>query len=248
MASINETGHSKNVANFENLISFVTDYGSMYNPSKSSIKLTALQDLCTSANNSIGVVNNALAAYRNAIADREVAFNPLSKLVTRIINALKATDTTVQVDESAKILVRKIQGKRATPKKSDEEKAAEKAAGKETKEISSSQMSFDNRLDNFDKLIKLLTSVSLYAPNEEELKITALTSLYSDLKSKNLAVINASTTLSNARIARDNILYKVNVGMIDLALDTKSYIKSIYGATSPQYKQVSKLRFKSVLA
>ena len=44
--------------------------------------------------------------------------------------------------------------------------------------------------------------------------------------------------LSNARISRNDILYKANTGLVDIALDTKTYIKSLYGATSPQYKQV----------
>ncbi len=248
MASTIETGHAKNVANFDDLISFATGYGTAFNPSKPSIKLTALQTLSTSAKNAINAVNAALPAYSNAVAAREAAFEPLSKLITRVNNALKATDTTEQVDESAKTLVRKIQGTRATAKKTDEEKAAEKAAGKETKEISSSQMSYDSRLDNFDKLIKLLTSVTLYAPNEADLKVTALTTLYNDLKAKNAAVVAATTPLSNARISRNDILYKANTGLVDIALDTKTYIKSLYGATSPQYKQVSKLEFKAVKA
>ena len=106
-------------------------------------------------------------------------------------------------------------------------------------------MSYDSRLDSFDKLIKLLTSITLYAPNEADLKVTALTTLYNDLKTKNTAVLTATTPLSNARISRNDILYKENVGLIDIAFDTKTYIKSIYGATSPQYKQVSKLQFKA---
>ena len=243
MASTIETGHAKNVANFDDLISFATGYGTAFNPSKPSIKLTALQTLSTSAKNAINAVNAALPAYSNAVAAREAAFEPLNKLITRVNNALKATDTTEQVDESAKTLVRKIQGTRATAKKTDEEKAAEKAAGKETKEISSSQMSYDSRLDNFDKLIKLLTSVTLYAPNEADLKVTALTTLYNDLKAKNTAVVTATTPLSNARISRNDFLYKANTGLVDIALDTKTYIKSLYGATSPQYKTVSSLKF-----
>ncbi|MBN2788045.1 MAG: hypothetical protein JXQ69_06960 [Paludibacteraceae bacterium] len=245
-SSRSETGHAKNVANFDDLISFVTGYGTAYNPSKTGIKLTALQTLSTSAKNAINAVNTALPAYSNAVAAREAAFEPLSKLITRVNNALKATDTTEQVDESAKTLVRKIQGSRATAKKTEEEIATAAAEGKETKEISSSQMSYDSRLDNFDKLIKLLTSVTLYAPNEADLKVTALTTLYNDLKAKNTAVVTATTPLSNARISRNDILYKANTGLVDIALDTKTYIKSLYGATSPQYKQVSRLEFKAV--
>jgi len=37
-----ETGHAKNVANFEDLISFATGYGATYNPSKNSLKIQQL--------------------------------------------------------------------------------------------------------------------------------------------------------------------------------------------------------------
>ena len=246
MASTSETGHAKNVTNFDELTSYATGYGTAYNPSKVSIKLPALQTLSTSAKGAISAVNAAEPAYKNAVAARESAFAPLSKLITRVMNALKATDTTVEVDASAKTLVRKIQGVRATAKKTEEEKKALAADGKEVVEISTSQMSYDSRLDNFDKLIKLLTSVALYAPNEADLKVAALTTLYNDLKAKNAAVVTATTPLSNARIARNDILYKLNTGLVDTALDVKTYIKSLYGATSPQYKQVSKLEFRAI--
>ena len=246
MASTSETGHAKNVANLDELISFVGGYGAVYNPSKSAIKLLALQALSTAAKTAIGAVNSANPAYSNAVAAREVAFAPLGKLTTRILNALKATDTTTQVDESAQTIVRKLQGRRATPKKTEDEVKALAAEGKEVNEISTSQMSYDSRLDNFDKLIKLLTSVPLYAPNEAELKVAALTTLYNDLKTKNATVIAAATPLSNARITRNDVMYKPNTGLVDIALDTKTYIKSVFGASSPQYKQISKLGFKVV--
>jgi len=107
-------------------------------------------------------------------------------------------------------------------------------------------MSYDNRLDNFDKLIQLLSSIPLYTPNEAELKVASLKNLYTDLKTKNTAVINAITPLSNARISRNETLYKADIGLVDTALDVKTYIKSLFGATSPQYKQISKLEFKAV--
>ena len=245
MTSTNETGHAKNVSNLDDLISVITAYGATYNPTKTAIKLTALQTLSTNAKAAVNAVNAALPAYSNAVAAREVAFTPLNKLSTRVLNAIKATDTTEQVDDNARTLIRKIQGKRATPKKTEEEKAAAQAEGKEVKEISASQLSYDNRLDNFDKLIKLLSSITLYVPNEAELKVTALTTLYNDLKAKNAAVLAATTQLSIARIARNDVLYKANTGLVDIALDVKTYIKSLYGATSPQYKQVSGISFKS---
>ena len=243
MASTTEQGHNRNAANFDKLIINCTSYGITYNPNKAALKIVAMQAQAIAAKNSLTTVNALTPAYKNAVSARVAAFKPFDKLITRVNNALKASDTTQEVDDSAKTIVRKLQGRRATAKATEEEKKIASDAGKEIVEISTSQMSYDSRLDNFDKLIKLLSSVSQYAPNEADLKITALTALYTDLKAKNLAVINAETPLNNARIARNDVMYKDNVGLVDVAADVKTYIKSVFGATSPQYKTVSSLKF-----
>ncbi len=246
MTSTSETGHAKNVANFETLITAITAYGRDYNPSKESIKLTALQTLLANSKASLNAVNVAHSAYSNAVAARESAFQPFSKLITRVNSALKASDTTEQVDESALTIVRKLQGRRASTKLTEEEIKALEAEGKEVNQISASQQSYDSKLENFDKLIMLLSSVPLYNPNEEDLKITSLTALYNELKTRNTDVLTATIQLSNARISRNEILYKTATGLVDIAYDTKMYIKSIFGATSPYYKQISKLEFKTM--
>ena len=245
MASTSETGHAKNVANFEKLIINITALGTDYNPSKAGLTLDNLNAQLTAAKAVIATVNSAGATYKNALSTRNAAFLPLSKLITRINNALKASDTTPQVKETVQSLVRKIQGRRATAKLTEEEKKAATESGKEIVEISSSQMSFDSRLDNFDKLIKLLATVPAYAPNEADLKTTSLITLYDELKAKNTAVTTADTSLSNARISRSDLLYKPSTGMVDISVDVKTYIKSVYGSTSQQYKAISNLKFIS---
>lgn len=248
MASINESGNAKNVANFDLLISAAVGYGSAYNPSKTSIQVVELKKLSVLAQKTLKDINAMLPAYSNAVAAREAAIAPLSKLTTRLLNALKASDTTEQVIDNAKTIVRKIQGTRATPKKTEEQKAALAAEGKATTEVSASQMSYDNRLDNLDKLIQLLASQPTYTPNETDLKVATLQAYYDDLKLKNAAVSEAATPLSNARISRDSILYAPKTGLVDIAMDCKAYVKSVFGAGSPQFKQISKLAFKTVVA
>jgi len=243
MASTYETGCIQNVANFETLISYITAFGTDYNPSKNSLTIPELQKILSESKVSLSTVNVAFSAHSNASAARESAFEPLSKLVTRANNALKATDTTTQVDDSAKTIVRKLQGTRASAKLTDEEKKALEAEGKSSTQISSSQMSFDDRIENFDKFITLLSSIPNYAPNEEDLKITSLSALRDDLRTKNIVVLPTEVQLSNARIARNDIQDRPLTGLVDIAFDAKVYIKSVYGATSPQYKQVSKLAF-----
>ena len=245
-----ETGHAKNVANFEKVVDFCVGYGAIYNPSKTTIKLAALQTLLTNAKTALTATNTNLVAWSNAVAARELSFEPLSKLVTKIINALKATDTSEQVVDNAKTYARKLQGRRAKAiikngnlPVGEPVPGAEILIEQEEKHISASQMSYDNRLDNLDKLIKLLSSVTTYAPNEAELKVTALTTMLNDFKTKNSAVLTALVSVSNSRISRNDTLYKENTGVVDVAADVKAYVKSIFGATSPQYRQISGIRF-----
>ena len=245
MTNTSETGHAKNVTNLESLITSIIALETSYNPSRDSIKLPALQALLTASKESLNAVNIAQATYSNAVAARKVAFEPFGKLITRVMNSLKASGTSTQVVQSARTIVRKLQGRRASAKITEEEKKALEAEGKEVNQISASQMSFDNRIENFDKLIMLLSSVPFYNPNEDELKIETLKALYNQLNQKNTDLIIASVQLSNSRIARNKILYNENTGLVDITFDSKTYIKSVFGATSPQYKQVSRLYFKN---
>jgi hypothetical protein len=246
MVQISESGHAKNVANLEDLISYAEGYGTRYNASREALKVLALKAVLQDSKNVVGAVNAALPAYAKAVAAREAAFDPISKLVTRVMNFLKSIASTDHIHENALTYARKIQGRRATAKRTQQQIEADAASGKEVIENSASQMSYDNRLDNFDKLIKLLASIEQYAPNEADLKVESLTALYADLMTKNYAVIAATTPLSNARIGRDAVLYKAETGLVDIAMDAKAYIKAIFGATSAEYSQVSKLTFKKV--
>ena len=58
MTSTTETGHAKNVANFEDLISFCTGYGTACNPSKNNLKLTALNTLFTNSKSVLQTVKS----------------------------------------------------------------------------------------------------------------------------------------------------------------------------------------------
>jgi hypothetical protein len=242
MVSTTETGHAKNVATFEDIISFCTGYGATYNPSKVALKLPGLNAQLTAANAALQAVKAAKTAYDNATNAREVAFKPMKALATKIVSALAATDVTDQTVDDAKSTNMKIQGRRVA--KVEKPDAAALAAGAEpVRTASTSQQSFDKMIDHFAQLIATLTAEPKYLPNENDLKLTALNTVLTDLRAKNTAVINATTALSNARIARNKALYAEKTGMVDIALDVKTYVKSVFGATSPQYKQVSGLKF-----
>jgi hypothetical protein len=247
MSKTSETGHAKNMTNLGSMITSIIAFGDKYNPAKESIKLASLQTLLSSTKESFNAYYAAQSAYGKAVDDRESAFEPLSKLITRVNNALKASDTTTRNDDTIKTIIRKLQGQRASTKLTEEEQQAMGTEGTPKRQISTAQMSYDSRLENLDKLIIHLSDIGEYMPNEEELKVETLQTLSTKLKEVNGAVVAAYIALERARADRNGILYQPLTGLVDRAIDTKSYIKSVYGTTSPEYKQVGSIQFKTRL-
>ena len=238
MASTSETGHAKNVANLQDLISFVTGYGATYNPTKNSLKLAELNALVATSQTSLADVITKNTAYNGKVNDRVIAFKDLKSLSTRLINALQTTDATTQKVDDAKAFNKKMQGVRAkaitTP--TDPNTPAPTT-------ISTSQQSYDSQIQHLAGIISVLESETSYAPNETDLQIATLTAKQADLTAKNNAVANAYTNVSNSRISRDTTLYATTTGLFDIATEVKKYVKSIYGATSPQFAQVKGIEF-----
>ena len=114
MASTSETGHPKNVANFESVLSFVIGYGATYNPSKVNLKVPALQTQLASCKANIASVTSTSVAFNNAVNARMIAFFGLKKLSTRLLNALDATAATPQIVKDFKTINAKVQGSKLT--------------------------------------------------------------------------------------------------------------------------------------
>ena len=238
MASTSEVGHAKNVANFQNLIEFITGYAADYNPSKNSLKLPQLVVLKAIAETKLADLIAKNTAYNNKVNERMIAFGDLKSLSTRLINALQTTDASKETIEDAKGFNRKMQGKKAsaTQTPADPNLPAPKT-------ISTSQQSYDQLIQHFSNIIAVLEAEPSYTPNETELQIVALTTKIADLNTKNTAVATAYTNLSNARIDRNETLYTNTTGIYQTAGEVKKYIKSVFGASSPQYDQVSGIKF-----
>lgn len=246
MSKTYETGHAKNVANFETLITYLTSYGGVYNPSNANIALSGLNQKAEAARFVTKQVNELIAANSRSTATRAQAFEPLNRLSTKIFNALKASNPTASVIDNAATNHRKLQGRRASAKLTEEQKQQLAASGTVVNQISASQQSFDSKLDTFEKQIQLLRTIPQYAPNEAELKLETLIALQNDLLLKNRDVVLKNAALSNARLNRDQILYHPDNGMVALAVDAKNYCRSIFGISTAQYKQISGISFKLI--
>ena len=240
MSSTSEVGHAKNMANFANLIAYCTAYGATYNPSKATLQLASLNTLLTTAQTELSSVTTAKNAFDTATGDRQLAFEPLKSLVTKVFNFLSVTDATEQTIADAKTINNKLQGRRS----GTVSETSPTEGGTPPNTVSVSRQSYDMLTENFSALIDLVSSVPSYTPNETELTTASLTTFLGNLQTANKNVTSAEVAYSNARISRDTVLYSDDTGLIDIASDVKKYVKAIFGATSPQYKQVSGIKFK----
>ncbi len=238
MASTSEVGHAKNVANFQDLIEFVIGYDTTYNPSKNSLKLPQLIALKDNAQAKLNDVITKNTIYNNKVNERMVAFSNLKSFSTRLVNALQTTDATNETINSAKTFNRKMQGKKASTAQTPTDPNTPAPTT-----ISTSQQSYDQLIQHLAGLKSVLETEPSYTPNEIELQIATIDSKIADLSTKNTAVATAYTNISNSRISRNETLYTSENGIYETASEVKKYIKSVFGASSPQYNQVSGIKF-----
>ncbi|MFN7116873.1 MAG: hypothetical protein ACK4TA_08755, partial [Saprospiraceae bacterium] len=198
MKSKSETGHAKNVSNFEQLLAFVNGFGEGYKPSKFRIQPQALQELLLQARNDLDAVTQQLNSHKTAVNSRINTFKDLPTLASRIVNAVAASDASDETKANAKSILRKLKGITITKKDeisalkedatmepvtepmSDEttetpapspDNTAENDENKATRKRSSAQTSRDMQIENFKLLFALIQNESNYQPNEEDLKV-----------------------------------------------------------------------------
>ena len=238
MSSQSEVGHAKNVANLQKLTEQVTVY-TLYNPPVENLTVESLQTLYTTASAKLTEVEDKRLANKNAITLRQSAFENLKPTSTTIINHLGILGLSEGILDQAKSLNRVIQGgKKKTTTPPDEN-------GQPSNPLSTSRQSYTQMAENFGILLQLLSTIPAYNPNEDELKLINLNTYKDSLVSATQSVDQTEAELNTKLIERDNLLYADGTGLYSIAQNVKKYVKSLYGATSPEYANVSNIEFTS---
>ena len=236
MASVSEVGHGKNAANLASGIQILEEMGNLYNPTNPNIFLPNLNTIKAELNNVITVLNTKKPIYKNAVANREILIAPLSKKTTKSLNFFKSLNVSATDKENVANQVKKIRGDKS-PKKINPETT-------ESDAISTSQMSYDNRIANLDTYINQLSSHPQYVPNETEIQVATLQAYHQELATASSQVNAAGNALLTARKNRNEILYTNENNVIKLMQEVKAYLKSLGDAGTPYYKAFVKLKFK----
>ena len=236
MASVSEVGHGKNAANLASGIQILEEMGNLYNPTNPNIFLPNLNTIKAELNNVITVLNTKKPIYKNAVANREILIAPLSKKTTKSLNFFKSLNVSATDKENVASQVKKIRGDKS-PKKINPETT-------ESDAISTSQMSYDNRIANLDTYINQLSSHPQYVPNETEIQVATLQAYHQELATASSQVNAAGNALLTARKNRNEVLYTNENNVIKHMQEVKAYLKSLGDAGTPYYKAFVKLKFK----
>jgi hypothetical protein len=234
-----ETGNAINVANFKQMISSVQGYGGVYKPANTAIELGALQSSVGLADAGMDGVTTSLMPWKVKVNDRENEYAGIGKLSTRVAASFASSGAEANAVEDMKGFARKIAGARKSKIPIDDPNTPED----ESKHNSVSQRSYTQIVEHFDNMIGMCENEPKYHPNETELQVGSLHTKSDACKQKNQGVIDTITPLDNSRIGRDKALYDESTGIVELARLVKLYVKSLFGAGSPEYRQISGLRF-----
>ncbi len=235
-----ETGHAKNVSSFALMIALCTGYGGDYDPTNAMIQLGQLNLALTAAQAGLDDVQLKIAPWKNGVADRENIYAGIRPRTTQILAAFDACGADKNKVDNLRTYHRQVHGARATALPEDDPGTPEnEAAGNSVAHLSYVQIA-----EAFGQILAILAAEPLYIPNETHLTLVTNTALHAAMEAANVSVTAEAVPLSNSRISRNEALYADTTGILDRAALVKKYVKSLYGATSPQYAQVSGLEFK----
>jgi hypothetical protein len=166
-------------------------------------------------------------------------FAPVSKKVTKLRKVYKSTDGVTQAQlEDFMTIARKLKGIRKTNNESTTNTTEEQ------NQHSTSQMSYDQRTNNYDLLISLFQNTPNYAPNETEFQVTTLQAEKAQMLQATQSVADTYIPLNNARSVRNNTMYLSQDNLVDTFNKAKDYLFTILDSSSVQYKAISKIKFK----
>lgn len=245
--------HAQQVAAWGKLLGLCNTLGDSYKPSKDSMKGTALENLLHESENQVTAVHKAEAVLANAISERQQAFHQLPFIGTRVVNALEALGPPLEHLNNVNRIRKRFRTQalytsRGTAQESSPGGQAGQTNGgtensSETVSRKRAQGDLNSKIDNMQLLINHLENGPPYATSEDDITIEGLKQFLVALRQKNETVLQAQRELQQTKLKRDEMLYGKN-GMHNIARMVKRYVHSVYGFKSPQFKTISKIKFK----
>ncbi|MDP4269749.1 MAG: hypothetical protein Q8909_06455 [Bacteroidota bacterium] len=234
--------HEQNVTNMDEMITRVQTFGEKYQPSRAALLIPNLTKIKDDGGVCIEETHTATVLMNNAISFRKTLYSDFDKYVTRINNAVKVSGASNEVIDQFQNIVRELRSQRSTDKPENTD-TTENENDPVNRSVTLHLAAYDRKASNFNRLVVFLKEIPEYKPNEPDLTIEAISAKSVEYKNANLAITSASVLVDTHTNKRDQVLYEEGVGLVDVGLAVKNYVKSAFGAGSAQYKAVSNISF-----
>lgn len=230
----------KNVEALARLVGLCTGLGGQYNPGNQNLQVANMQTLLSNAREVLLKVSTTKTEFENATDKREMLFDEVRNVVTRIIEELRSSGATSLSIANAQTMARKIKGTRhkAEPESSEtgqpdaEVPAKRRARG----------LDYASVAHHFEKLIETLASEANYEPSAA-LQVPQLKQMLTQMYQVNGEVLQAFVKWNSARSERDELLYGKNGSLIVLGRKVKHKVRAVFGFSSKAYQDVREVRF-----
>lgn len=104
-------------------------------------------------------------------------------------------------------------------------------------------LDFGSLAQSFGKLLQTVSSEPNYHPNITDLKVGALNDRLNTLHNSNSGVVQAISSLSEARKKRNAALYASDGNLYDTVQAAKQHVRAAFGHNSEAYREVRKIKF-----
>ena len=225
----------------------LTEFAGTLDPAKLNappdLLTAALQTLNTEGHDAQETVSISKGGWRTAALDRAADAGELASKAAESLALLEARGASAETIEDGRSYVRKLQGKRASPKPVDD--PATPDIDESEKAISAAQTSNAARIATFLEFLKWLEEQPEYAGVTNAGKTIADLQTFGEaVETKHNSSIAAVTKLSSDRIERNKIFYDNADSNLSRAKRLKKLIGGTYGFDSPEYQTANAIPFR----
>jgi hypothetical protein len=234
---------AKALGNFLDMITKVESHAA-YMPSNAALLPASMKILHADASAALDAFHSNKAIMLATKKDRAKTVDLVKDTSRRVVNFLKASGAEQTKVEQAMAIFRMIHGYKA-PGSTKPTSPTTPPTDEEQKKKSNKQGSQDSLVQNFQKLIQVLKTETLYNPNETELKISGLDSLVTKFKADDLSSATSEATCEKSRATLERLFEDPKKGVKAVMNGVKLYTKAVFGASSLEYKTLVKIKTSS---
>ena len=245
MKTISETAHAHNVQQFEQLTAMLSAYEISFKSKKTLITNQVLEKLKADAKEATHIIDLLLTYYCSQLAKREDAYAAISNLADACIASVSSIPLPRILVRPCIALAQQLSDFEViSPDKLAYYTVEVKETGKNLLEIDKMNYKYSKAADDFFRLIQQLERIVALGEKGLSSQIAACKETHLHLLAVNKSLNETREKIIRARSGRSNILYASNMGIVDVAHDTKVYIKNSYGAHSNEWQKVSAIDFR----